>query len=608
MRRAVSSAPFLEYVTVLGHAHILRARRAVLPAKLVNDHTDEFAPRLWSSTDGGIMRKLIGPLALLALSCSALAQQLPGAGGQLQQIPPSPATPRAAPEIRIEQRSAPPAPAVDQARILVRSLRVTGASLYSEADLIALTGFVPDTQLALSDLQAMAARITDHYRRNGFFVAQAFLPAQEIKDSAVTIAVSEGRYGAITLKNDSRLSDGLARGLLDGLNSGDIVANAPLENRLLLLSDLPGVNVHSTLVPGTAPGTSDLIVNVAPGQSVSGSVDADNAGNRYTGAYRIGATVNVNNPLGQGDVASLRVLTSGEGLKYARAAYQMQFGKLQAGVAYSKLYYSLGKEFEALGAHGSADVASVYGRYPVIRSRRDNLAVQLQLDAKSFHDVVDLTSSVTDRKSQVVLASLLGDHRDNVGGGGLTAYSLTLAAGNLDIQTPSARAQDAITARSNGSFQKLSIYAMRLQSLGGPVSIYAAVNGQLASKNLDISEKMELGGMNAVRAYPEGEAFGDEGFIATVEARWDLPKFSHSMPGQLQLVAFVDAGSVTQNKRPWTSGDNHRTLSGAGVGAVWSEAGNFMVRAYYAHKLGSDAALSAPDRSGRFWIQGVKYF
>lgn len=554
------------------------------------------------------MKKTIGALAALALSCGALAQQLPSAGGQLQQIPPPPPPPRAAPDIRIEQRSAPAAPAADQARIEVRALRITGASVYSEAELIALTGFAPGAQLTLSDLQAMAARITDHYHANGYFVAQAFLPAQDIKDNAVTIAVSEGRYGDITVKNQSRLSDGLARGLLGGLNSGDIIANAPLENRLLLLSDLPGVNVRSTLAPGAAPGTSDLIVEVTPGQSVSGSVDADNAGNRYTGAYRIGATVNVNNPLGQGDVASLRVVTSGEGLKYARAAYQMQFGKLQAGVAYSRLDYSLGKEFENLHAHGTADIASVYGRYPIIRSRRDNLSVQLQFDAKSFHDVVDLTSSVVDRKSHVVLASLLGDHRDNTGGGGLTAYSLTLAAGNLDIQTPSARAEDSITARSNGSFQKLSFYAMRLQSLGGPVSIYAAVNGQLASKNLDISEKMELGGMNAVRAYPEGEAFGDEGFVATVEARLALPKFSGAMPGQVQLVAFVDTGSVTQNKRPWTSGDNRRTLSAAGVGAVWSDPGNFMVRAYYAHKLGNDTALSAPDRSGRFWIQAVKYF
>jgi hemolysin activation/secretion protein len=554
------------------------------------------------------LRKTILSVALLASSCGAWAQQLPGAGGQLQQIPPSPTPPRAPPEIRIEPRAAPAAPAADQARIVVNSLRVTGATLYSEAELVALTGFVAGAQLSLSDMQAMAARITEHYRRNGYFVAQAYLPAQEIKDNAVTIAVSEGRYGNVTLKNESRLSDGLARGLLGGLNSGDIISNAPLENRLLLLSDLPGVNVRSTLVPGAAQGTSDLIVDVTPGQSVTGSVDADNAGNRYTGTYRIGATVNVNNPLGQGDVASLRVLTSGNGLKYARASYQMQFGKLQAGVAFSKLDYSLGKEFAPLGAHGTAEIASVYGRYPLIRSRSDNLYLLSEFDIKSFHDVVDATSSVADRKSHVLSAGVAGDHRDNVAGGGLTAYSLTLAAGNLDIQTPSLRAQDAITARSNGSFQKLSFYGMRLQSLGGPLSIYAAINGQLASKNLDISEKMELGGMNAVRAYPEGEAFGDEGFVATVEARWDLAKFTGPVPGQVQLIAFMDHGSVTSNKRPWTGGDNRRSLSAAGVGAVWSDPGNFMVRVYYAHKLGNDPALSAPDRSGRFWIQAVKYF
>jgi hypothetical protein len=32
------------------------------------------------------------------------------------------------------------------------------------------------------------------------------------------------------------------------------------------------------------------------------------------------------------------------------------------------------------------------------------------------------------------------------------------------------------------------------------------------------------------------------------------------------------------------------------------------VRAYYAVKVGSEDALSAPDKSGRFWVQAVKYF
>jgi hypothetical protein len=44
------------------------------------------------------------------------------------------------------------------------------------------------------------------------------------------------------------------------------------------------------------------------------------------------------------------------------------------------------------------------------------------------------------------------------------------------------------------------------------------------------------------------------------------------------------------------------------VGVLWDDPGNFAVRAYYAFELGNEAAISAPDRSGRFWIQAIKYF
>ena len=548
------------------------------------------------------------PIALLALAQSALAQQPPSAGGQLQQIPPAPAAPRAPPDIRIQPQTAPAAEGADQVKIPVRSLRVSGNRVYSEAELIEIARFRSGSELSLADLREMAARITAHYRAHGYFVALAYLPQQEVKDSTVTIAVSEGQYRNVAVNNTSKLSDRVVRGNLDGINSGDPILLEPLESRLLLLSDLPGVNVSSTLVPGATLGTSDLLVDIKPGKLVSGSVDVDNAGNYYTGEWRVGATVNLNNPLGLGDVASLRLLTSGDGLKYARASYQLQLGRGQVGVAYSKLDYRLGKEFEALGAHGTVGIASVFGRYPLIRSRNSNLYAQLAYDDARFRDVIDSVPLVTDRKTQVVRAGVSGDHADSVAGGGQTSYGLTWSSGKLDIQTPAALAIDATTARSNGHFNKLSLHLARSQSLGGPFSLYAGINGQVASKNLDVSEKMELGGMYAVRAYPEGEAYADEGYVVTLEARMELPSFWQRMPGHLQLVAFADAGSVRTSHSPWTSGDNRRSLSGAGVGAVWSDPGNFMLRAYYAHKLGNEKATSSPDKSGRFWIQGVKYF
>lgn len=555
-----------------------------------------------------MLKNKLLPLALLALSQSVLAQQLPNAGSQMQQIPPTPVPQKAPPEIRIERGIAPATATADETKILVRSLRVTGAKAFTEADLLAITGFTPGTELTLTDLRAMASKITTHYAKNGYFVARAYLPAQQITDNTVTIEVSEGQYGKIILRNQSRLSDNQAYRLLEGLNSGDPIINDPLENRLLLLSDTPGVNVKSTLVPGATPGTSDLIVDLTPGKLVSGSIDADNGGNRYTGEYRAGATVNLNNPLGLGGVASLRAVTSGSGLNYGRASYQVPFGKTTVGAAYSRLEYELGEEFAPLRANGTAEIASIYAIRPLIRTRDSRLYAQLAYEARAFQDKVDVIPSVTDRKANVLMSSLYGERRDNLGGGGISAYSLTWSAGDLDIQTPAALAADAASARTNGSYNKLSFTASRLQRVTDVVSLYGSISGQVASKNLDSSEKMDLGGMTGVRAYPQGEASGDQGYLASLEARLLLPKFSDRVPGRMHLIGFVDAGSVTIHKNPWTAGNNRRNLGAYGVGATWGEPGNFLVRTYYARKMGDEAALSAPDKSGRFWIQAIKYF
>ncbi len=550
------------------------------------------------------------PFVLLALSPVAFAVDLPTLSGQMQQMPPTPTLEKAMPKLDVKPTAAPAqSPTVeDGVRIVVKRLIVIGEQAFSEAALLEVTGFQPGSKLNLTALRGMAARIAELYHRKGYFVAQAYLPEQDVKDGVVTIAVIEGRYGQVRLNSRANVSERLAYDLLGGLDPGNPVLAAPLEERLLLLSDLPGVTVSSTLVPGVDFGSSDLVVELAPGPRVNGSVDADNAGNPYTGANRIGATIYVNELIGQGDVASLRVLTSGAGLKYARGAYQLQFGRATAGVAYSQLGYRLGEQFAPLQAHGAEKITSIFGSYPLIRSRNTNLHAGLQFDARTFRDQVDVIPSVADKRAKVLVASLHGNRNDKFGGGGSTSGALTWNTGRLDLQTPAVRALDAATARTNGSYGKLGFSLSRLQHLTDSMSLWAAVNGQAASKNLDPSEKMELGGMYAVRAYPEGEAYADQGYVLTVEARYALPKFAPRLPGQLELIGFVDTGSVTLNKNPWDASQNHRTLSGAGVGLNWSETNNFMVRAYYAVKVGDGVTTSAPDKNGRFWIQGVKYF
>jgi hemolysin activation/secretion protein len=554
-----------------------------------------------------MLRSSLMAAALLATAQSAYAQQ-PPTGGQLQQIPPAVVPQRPAPDIRIERPESHAEAAAEGQRIRVDTLHVTGATLFSEAELVAAAGFTPGQELTLPELRNAAARITRFYNDRGYVLAQAYLPAQDVLQGAVTIAVVEGRYGAIDLRNQAGVPDALAEGRLNGLTRGDPVAIAPLERRLLLLSDIPGVIVHSTLSPGAEVGSSDLTVDLTPAPRIYGSLEADNAGNRYTGAYRFGGSVNFANPTGLGDLISLRLLASTEGLAYGRAAWQAPLGDATVGAAYTHMQYDLGREFSALDAGGTADIFSAFASYPLIRSRAANLYALASFDAKFLSDEIGLVSQVSDKEIRALTVGLRGDSRDSFGGGGWNAGSLSWTSGELDIESPAERAADAIGARSQGRFNKLQYALSRLQTVSGPLSVYGSLRGQVATDNLDSSEKMVLGGAYAVRAYPEGEAYGDEGYVATLEARLMLDQWTQPLPGQFQFIAFVDAGEVDLAHDAWFPGSNQARRSGGGIGLNWFGPHDLIVRASYARRFNDQRSTSGPDETGRAWFQVVKLF
>ena len=546
--------------------------------------------------------------ALTAAEAATAAPPPIGAGGQIQQIPPPPEPERSIPEVRVDRGANPRDAGPAGPKVLVRSLRVTGETLFPEAQLLAVTGFQPGSSLDLRDLRIMAAKISAFYNRRGYFVAQAYVPAQDLQDGAVTIEVIEGHYGKVGLDNHTNLSNRLAGSVLRGLDSGDVVAGGPLERRLLLLSDIPGVVVRSTLSPGVAVGTSDLNVALTPGPRVSGEIDGDNAGSPYSGAYRLGGTLNINDPTGQGDQLSLRALSSFDGLNYGRIGYQLQVQEATVGVSYAALSYRLHGAFESLQAHGTAQVASVYASYPLVRSYDNNLELAGDFDYRTFQDKEDAVGSVVDKTEYALGIGIRGDHHDTFGGGGWNTYSLGYTFGHLDLRTPSNRLLDEATAHANGGYGKLSYSLSRLQTVYGPFSVYGLIRGQFASKNLDISEKMELGGAYAVRAYPEGAIYGDDGYVATIEARLQLPPPPQPIPGRLQLFAFFDTGAVKVNHTPWLPGPNRQSGSGAGVGLDLTVANNFAVRASYAHTVGDAKGIPGPFSHGRAWVQLVKFF
>ena len=88
-----------------------------------------------------MFRQCLLTVGFLATAQGALAQQPVGAGGQMQQIPPPPTSQRAIPDLRVQKGEAAANPTEDTATIRVKAVRVTGQTQFSEAELIAASGF-----------------------------------------------------------------------------------------------------------------------------------------------------------------------------------------------------------------------------------------------------------------------------------------------------------------------------------------------------------------------------------------------------------------------------------------------------------------------------------
>lgn len=499
----------------------------------------------------------------------------------------------------------------DATRFAVSTVTVSGNTAFDAATLLAL---VRDDLLGktvtLKQLQDAAAKITAHYRARGFLVARAYIPAQQIAATGanIEIAVLEGVLGSAKVNNGSRLSEATIARFMTPLQAGTLLTLDTFERPILLLTDQAGVGgVNPVLKAGAAVGSSDLTLDVAPAPLVTGQVEMDNYGNRFTGANRMTAQMSIGSPFGIGESFTARFTDSFQGLTSAtlRGALPIGGDGWKLGASYGDTRYKLGKEFADLRASGTAQATGAFVSYPWVRSQKWNLNTTLAYDGKRFEDRVDSTNTITPKQTRSVSLTVGGDVRDPLVANSVFVWSSTLASGQVSIDEPGARAADATGAQTQGAYRKLSLSLLYLQALSPNWTIYGSLSAQRAGKNLDSSEKFSLGGAQGVRAYPVGEAAGDEGMLGTVELRYTLPQVFGATPS---LIGFIDTGRVQTNKNPFAAGLNARTLAAAGVGVTLTKANDYALRVFWAAKTTGEIATADTDRYGRAWLQVVKYF
>jgi hemolysin activation/secretion protein len=236
----------------------------------------------------------------------------------------------------------------------------------------------------------------------------------------------------------------------------------------------------------------------------------------------------------------------------------------------------------ASNIHGNSTSVGVDASYPMIRSQQANLFLTGGVTGKTFEN---FSGAFLSRSSQVVSTTVAvnGNWVDRFFKGASNQASLSLTTGDLHIRDSQSRLSDAVTTNTDGIFNKLNAAVSRNQAVRDGVSLVLSLSGQLASKNLDSSERFFLGGPNGVRGYPVSEGGGSQGHLGTVELRTRLPK-------NWELRLFYDSGRVKQNVNDFAGmpSPNWLNYRSHGASLIWQGPRNITLTATLAQRIGEN--------------------
>lgn len=433
-------------------------------------------------------------------------------------------------------------------------------------------------QLTFAQMQGVADKITERYRKAGFIVANAFLPAQTIgNDQKVQIQILEGRVGRIIVKGNKRYYADVIAAPAQQLR-GEPLQKGTVDSALLYVRDLPGVSVTSTFQPGRQTGDTDLIMvaREAP-LPFTFTTGADNYGTSLTGRYRVQGGVTWNSPLGIGDTLSANA-------NYALDPNQNAYGSLNytaplvvvpglsmtVGGSRSELQIN-SDGFAALKVRGPTNVYYAGSDWKFVNT--DDMKMQTSLHVIREQSRLSTQGlQLSNERFNLLELSYAMNHTDRrFHGVDLLQVSVRKS---LDDQS---HEPDLVSPNHAHDFTVAKIGYTRLQFLTPSQRLYFKFNGQWTPDALVPMEQFVIGGPDSVRAYPIADGLTDRGYYTSVEYHVDAPGFGnvtspfYGRPWRelLEVETFFDFARGFAAGRDLSGGTPPVSFSGWGAGFIF---------------------------------------
>ncbi len=501
-------------------------------------------------------------------------------------------------------------PGEEGEKVLIKEIRVEGASLISDEDIEKVVSGYEGKELSMGRMQKAADLITDEYRKKGYTTSRAYIPPQTIQKGILIIRVIEGELGKINIEGNTYFKSSLLRNSLR-LKAGEPFDYSKLQNSLTYINEHPDRTARVVLVPGEKQGTTDIVLKVEDNLPIHLGFNFDNYGSRYIEKDRYSVVFDHNNLFGFDDKLHI---------EFQRAEYELYRMRsfryvvpinitTEIGGYASRSHTKLGREFQPVDSRGSTKQYGIFLTKDIITKPDLDITLNLGFDYK---DISNYLLGILNSRDElrIVKAGLDFDISDKLG---RTIFTTELNVGIPDIMGGSEdKDPQASRAGAGGEFYKGVFNLFRLQP--GPFSSYFLWKNQaqFSAYTLAASEQFQIGGPVSVRGYPPAEESGDKGYYTSFEwsfpsyvfpKDWKVPFTNDSLYDALHTVLFYDWAAAHLNNP--AGGKKHQTLKGAGFGFRLNLSNDFSARIEFGYPLGKD---SSDGHNMQHWVEVTHLF
>jgi hemolysin activation/secretion protein len=468
------------------------------------------------------------------------------------------------------------APAAAGPSFLLRRLVTTPSAILTPAQIASVTRSYRNRRVTLADLQHAVAQFNALYAKAGVITARAVLPPQHVVNGIVRIRLIEARLDRVAVIGARDTAPAFYLNRVHA-RPGQLLRLNNLRRDLILINSGNNVQVRALLAPGSAFGTTNLVLQVAEPPRYAVLPSFDNIGRASIGLQRIGLTAEDTSLFGDRDALSLAASWA-TGTFSQTASYSIPLTTGGAAMSLSEAFSGirvLSGSLKTLAVTGNSVELSTGISQP--------LAVRqgFVLTGSSAFDLIRSAthSSGVPVSRQIVQAGDFGGNLQWFDNQGAWIASDRLTFGTVNQTGMHVFGLDALSL-------------VRQERMGGGYLGIFRFSGQAPFFNppsgLPLVEQLQLGGIASVRGYPEGWQIGNTGYAFTTELDAPLPLrryfFGGSFSRGLQGAVFMDHGGIFGLPGP-------RTGPRTGPGAV--------ARDLYLTSIGLGVVFDIPYFTGR---------